>query len=264
MTKGGAEERLMSVFFSRSLVAMAAAILVVAAEPALGQISGQSGRGSSGTFGSRSLGGTLSAGQRTFAGSGGQGVQNQAQVGQISGSERYVRGNRQPGQFVGADAADTSSFFSALSAGGLGSGLQGQGNLRGGASALRQDSEQGNDFQGQQSGAGGRSQIPVRVRLQIGFEPPVRESAVAARLQDRYVRITAVEQLSPITVTMEERIAVLQGRVATDHSRDLAARLALLEPGISAVRNELIVGPPLDSGEPSAPGSPPDGSKALP
>ena len=48
---------------------------------------------------------------------------------------------------------------------------------------------------------------------------------------------------APIKVEMEGRTAVLTGTVDTDHARDLAERLAMLEPGISDVRNELIVDP---------------------
>ena len=44
-----------------------------------------------------------------------------------------------------------------------------------------------------------------------------------------------------VSLTMEGGVAILSGTVESDHARGLAGRLALLEPGIAAVRNELIV-----------------------
>ena len=46
-----------------------------------------------------------------------------------------------------------------------------------------------------------------------------------------------------VTVSMEGSTAVLTGTVATEHARDVLESLAMLEPGIAAVRNELLVNP---------------------
>ena len=39
----------------------------------------------------------------------------------------------------------------------------------------------------------------------------------------------------------------LRGQVASDYEKNLAERLAMLEPGVSAVRNELELAPPTDA-----------------
>jgi len=50
-----------------------------------------------------------------------------------------------------------------------------------------------------------------------------------------------IRRRSPITVTIEGQTATLRGRVASQEDRMLAEDLALMEPGISQVRNELVV-----------------------
>ena len=107
------------------------------------------GTTSSGLFGSRTVGGSsISPGSRNAFGSGsgssfgatGMGVGQQSNTGQITGAERFVRGNRTAGQFVGTDTADTS-FVGALSSGTTGgfssglSGLGGRGGMGGGSGA---------------------------------------------------------------------------------------------------------------------------------
>ena len=62
--------------------------------------------------------------------------------------------------------------------------------------------------------------------------------AVRVRGMDRILAVW------PIRVTVENETAILHGRVATDRDRRLAEAYVRLEPGIWAVRNELIVGPP--------------------
>lgn len=67
-----------------------------------------------GTFGNRSLGGGISPGQRTLTGGGATaGGENLAgsDTGTLSGNERFLRDNRQAGQFVGSDSADASAAF---------------------------------------------------------------------------------------------------------------------------------------------------------
>jgi osmotically-inducible protein OsmY len=63
----------------------------------------------------------------------------------------------------------------------------------------------------------------------------VIQSELSASLQNLVGR----NGLRPIEVTLQGRTAVLRGGVATPHNRDLAARLALLEPGVDQVQNEL-------------------------
>ena len=80
--------------------------------------------------------------------------------------------------------------------------------------------------------------------MTIGFEwPSLSVNVVSARFEKRLSSIPRLKILTPVKVTMEQETAILRGTVARERDRDLIARLALLEPGISNVRNELIVAP---------------------
>ncbi len=186
----------------------------------------------SGTFGARTLGGNLSARSGTMFGSGGTAAgatQQDTQAGQISGNERFVRDNRQ-GQFVGADTADTSQI------GGFGNAAANF--LRGPTGQAARDANQANQ----------NTQVkrPYRTTMQVGFGyslPPASE--LAAKLTSRLDRA----RLAPLPDSFEVRIqgqtAILRGVVPTDHARVLAEQLALLEPGIGRVDNQLVVAPAL-------------------
>jgi len=206
--------------------------------------------GSSGLFGSRTVGGGVSAGQRSFGGtSGGLGAttDQQANVGQLTGNERFMRGARQPGQFVGGDAADVQSFIGAISGAGggnrgLGSAFGAQGG-RGGGQYQNQYNQNGGGPNGQ-GGQNTAAQIPVRTRLIVGFAPPVIDAARVETLLSRAMtRMPAVSAVGPVQVQVQNRTAVLTGQVATAHARDLAEQLARLEAGIDQVENRLTVAP---------------------
>ncbi len=140
-----------------------------------------------------------------------------------------MRGSRQPGQFVGADSADATNFFSQLQGGFGGNSLQ---NLAG----RRQD------FQNNNQG-GGRSRSPLPPRLTLGFNysgpGELRVSTQLTRLVSKLPNLGIME---PVTVSMIGDTAVLQGRVATAHDREVIAQVALLEPGVGSVQNDLQVG----------------------
>ena len=196
---------------------------------------------SSGTFGNRSLGSSVSAGSRSFAsgstsafGSGafGQGslagstTQDQSSAGQLNGNERFVRGNRQPAQFVGADSTDATSFFSALTG-----GIANTGRGRNGGSNANVNSGQDE---------------PVRYRITrtVAFEyPRPTNQQLANIVTQRLASLKSLERLGPIEVTVTDRVATLRGVVATAHARALAEQLVRLEPGVSQVTNELTVAP---------------------
>lgn len=120
--------------------------------------------------------------------------------------------------------------------GGLG-GMGGMGGLgRGGMNQM-------------QGGAGAQASRLIRTRIRVGFQPRVAIAAstisannAVTRILDRAIVSRSIGRL-PIKVEMEGRTAVLKGTVESDHDRGLAERLAMLEPGISDVRNELTVGP---------------------
>lgn len=213
---------------------------------------------SSGMFGSRTLGGGLSAGTRTFGGgsiigtsrtpgtSGGSLSQLNPSVGQLTGSERFLRSNAQAGEFVGTSSREMEGFVGATQAGqnvgrqststGLESGLSSRAPSRpGGASRAGGPSRP--------AAARGRgSTTSLRTAIRVGFRhPAVAPSQVSATLAQRLSRSRRIESLSRMEVVLQGGTATLRGVVATDHARALAGQLARLEPGVQQVNNELVV-----------------------
>lgn len=188
------------------------------------------GQGSSsyGMFGSRSMGqGISSTGFGLDLGSGsGSGTNT---VGQITGSERFLQSNRQPGQFVGGNSQTALSVMSQFSAAGntMVNPTQGLQQLQFGA--------------GEQQPAA--PPVPqFRASLSVDFaHPNVSSTAMLGNLSKRLGNTLGLKIQKPIQVTVQGSTAVLQGEVETEHDRFLAEQVARLEPGVWAVRNELSV-----------------------
>ena len=107
------------------------------------------------------------------------------------------------------------------------------------------------------SGAGNAA--PLRAgSVGVGFELP--KSVIGRITGDLEQRMGRVLEASAVEIRLQGRTAVLRGSVATDHDRAVAEQLALLEPGISFVRNELSTTSPPES-ETAGPTKP---SSALP
>lgn len=237
-------------------------------------------------FGSRTLGGATTAGNRTFTGTnsgssalgssstsglGGSsfgtgtsgrsgsstfGATGTGGTGMLNANDRFVRGSRQPGQFVGSDTQDFRSIL-----GGVSSGTNQNFNTRStsgtagtaGLAGMQQRGRTGQPGTGQpasvQPGARGArgarggalgDQLPVTVSLGFDESPPGAET-VSAVLSDRLTRSKRIQRVSPIQVALSDGTAILRGEVASQHDRALAEQLALLEPGVRSVRNELAV-----------------------
>jgi len=203
---------------------------------------------------SRTSGGTLSGGTRTFsAGSGGGGLGSSGNFGAgtagvADSSDRFMRDNRQ-GAFVGSDAGDAASFVGSVAA--ANQAAQAARNIRrggGGAANVNQGT------------GGGRQSKQVRTTLRVGFQVPQANAVrlgrtppmIADGLADRIERSNWIQNLSPLQVQVDQGTATLRGVVASDHDRVLAERVALLEGGIWNVKNELQVQTPPDQTEPPA------------
>ena len=88
--------------------------------------------------------------------------------------------------------------------------------------------------------------------LWVAAQRDTLAGAVAARAAQFEVRIKKLPGIASgknVTVTLDGQTAILAGKVATAHERDLIARLAMLEPGIAAVQNQLEVFPDLSTPE---------------
>lgn len=219
----------------------------------------------SGTFGQRTLGSTLGNPTSSFGGANGG---NAAAAGSLTGNERFVRGARQAGDFVGRGGTDTGAGMvgqqNAGATGGTGLGGMGgmngmRGNMlggRGGTSGLGGlfgsqmgqlgRNQFGNQF-GQQNMRGGQgTRTQLRTPITLGFSnpgPTIASSRVTTQVTTRLTKIPRLQVTGPLSVTMEGSTAVLTGHVGSEGDRDLAERMVLLEPGISSVRNELQVRP---------------------
>ena len=189
---------------------------------------------SSGTFGSRSLGSGISSrsGSSALGGAGSAaGATTQADnSGQVTGSARFMRGNRQ-GQFVGGDSADTANIFSQMGGNNRG-GLGGLGNL----GALLGNTQGGAN----QPNNNSRTTIPTQ-RV-VAFDIPRTASpASAEKLNERFQKMGGNQRFARVLVNVVESTAVLTGTVRTENDRVLAAQVVLLEGGISQVKNGLVV-----------------------
>jgi hypothetical protein len=212
------------------------------------QSSGLFGNGNSGTSGSgssRTGGGTSEIANQANLGLQGLAAPNQTGGGRISDSalinqpqqNSFVgRGGANGAQqgFVGVDQAATGQQ------GGLG-GANPFGALFGGQG---QGGQLFNFIMPQQGQQQQNARI-FRMQLDVGFEPPkLAASTVNDRVQKSLNRSLPAGIRPGVEIEIVDRTAVLRGVVPTAHDRAVAEQLALLEPGISRVTNELTVTEP--------------------
>jgi len=180
-------------------------------------------------FGQRNLGESLS--RRPQPGSaGGEGA------GELTGNERFVRGNRNARDFVGTDVADTPRFV------GVQRGRS-SGTIR---SAIRSLRPPRTPNVNQPQPRATPKTIPYAPRLELGFEAPspspgVLVGGISERLAEALSLRRSVGPVSFPRVRLQGRTAILEGEVASEHERLLAEQLTMLEAGVSAVRNELTI-----------------------
>lgn len=188
-------------------------------------------------FGPRTLGGNL----RPGVGPG------QSEAGTLTGNERFIRGNRDLSDFVGADRGDLGRFV------GQESGRV-QGPLRSAIDVLQPPPDRNINRPPPETTTGRAARrSPYRPRYRLDFAlptsgPSLGSPELAARVQDslaragaQWGRSSAAAEPRQLVVRLEGRTAILEGEVASERHRALAERLLLLEPGISSVRNELTV-----------------------
>ncbi len=212
------------------------------AQRSTGGNTARGGNTSSGLFGSRTIGGNLQPGSNSLFGGGtrgssvgGSATTQQVQAGTVTGSERFINANRDATQsFVGVDTSEVRNI------GGVGAGAanQGLGNAFNQFRQFDQFRQQFNNF----NNAGQNARTQVRVGLTLGFEPPVATTTpFSGEVAQRLTRLPGVNLVGTPQVTFEGRTAVIRGAVASARDREMVSRLVLLEPGISAVRNEMTI-----------------------
>ena len=82
----------------------------------------------------------------------------------------------------------------------------------------------------------------IRTTLTIGPELAVAPSPqVNSSIAEHLGVLPALHWQVPAQVEMQGRTAILRGVVATEHDRDLAERVARLEPTVDQVQNLIVV-----------------------
>ncbi len=154
--------------------------------------------------------------------------------GGISQNGRFVRGNRQRGDFVGSNRTELKGFVGAGQAVGIGNAPSATSTLR-----LETSSQRVN------------RPLPPLPKKSMYYPKLVLEQTDSARgevipspefqteIQNRLQR----SGYPQVEVQWIAGVAVLSGQVATERERELAETLLGFEPGISEIRNELLVNP---------------------
>jgi hypothetical protein len=153
----------------------------------------------------------------------------------VDESARYLRGNRDVTDFVGADRSDVSRFVG-MHQTGTGEMLQ---------SAV--DDALQVDTAALDVNSVVEPVIPPRLRLNA----PRLELGFVARLQpSQHTQITAVRRLQSSLPTLDpdlfevsvvDGVATLRGTVASERDRKMAELLLSFEPGIGQIQNDLTV-----------------------
>lgn len=155
----------------------------------------------------------------------------------LAGNERFLQQNRQ-GAFVGADSGDTRN---PLSQGGLNRG--GMNNLFGNQGLFSQFNRQNQFRQNQNNNNTNQKQLRYRLTMGTASAPvaAIPTGRTSAKFQRRLAHLPAVELAGPIEATLDGQTLVLRGAVASEGDRQMIEDLALLEPEVGQVRNELVV-----------------------
>ena len=190
-------------------------------------------------FGQRTLGQPLS--RRTTRGNVGV-TQTAEAVGQVQGSERFMRGNRSARDFVGA-SVDRGTFVGQQTA-----------ELTGPVVSAIRDLRPQREVNLNQTLRQPRSNQMYNPRLRVAFtfsSPDGQQLSerIAADLQV----IETLQLTGPIEVSVAGGTATLRGRVASARDKEMIGQLVRFEPGISTVQNDLLVGPPQLSNPPLPP-----------
>jgi len=157
----------------------------------------------------------------------------------MSGEE--LRATREPGQLVGGDVQGVGNMRDQTD--GAGPAAQPATSRFGGRGGANQFNQFNQMFNTGMMNSMLNQRQQLRMPMTLGFTPRSMPSAadVGNRVQTRLTKIPQLRKFGRMTVEMDGRVAVLRGAVTSEDERDLVARVVLLEPGISDVRNELQV-----------------------
>ena len=177
-------------------------------------------------FGERTLRGALSPGK--WPGSAGA---------TVTGSERFVRGNRGATDVVGVDRRTKRNV--------VGSQQSGAARRRSSTAGLRSGKAATGSLNPRRRAASktGRYEPRLQVAFNFAARPPneLRE-ALAKRLNQAInVPETSAPAIRSVRVTLRGKTAVLSGKVGSPEDRILLGHLVSFEPGVARVQNDLTI-----------------------
>lgn len=218
-----------------------------------------------GAFGNRTIGGGTNPGTSGFSAGASSTVGGNRQMGNTSAGQggssltaantpqasgntqlRDMRAERQTAGFVGADNSDAANVTSMQ---GVLQQQQQMNSLQNVFSQFNRQNQQRNQNQNRNQ-QGNKKQLRISISADIPLTSAATTSTTLGRqFEARLTKLPGLGKQNSVLVSMEGRTAVLTGSVASERDRELVAGLALLEPGISAVRNELVVTEAASTGE---------------
>ena len=129
----------------------------------------------------------------------------------------------------GAGAAAATGGFGGFGGGGFGGGLGGL-------------------FGAGQNGFNNNNQATtpsIRTRMRSAVRvAPMPQQRVQSNANQRFVKMSRRQGMSRVSVNVVGRTAVLRGAVGTQRDRRMSELLMRLEPGVTTVKNELVVTAP--------------------
>lgn len=158
-------------------------------------------------------------------------------VGQMTDDKRFLRGNRAAGDFVGTDSGDKAGFIGSAAA-------DNSGPIRSATTGSLVRTTTGPAINRTRVKA--PAPYMYEARLRIGFDVnPQSLPTYTTKVVQRLMRVRAIDPASSFEVKLEGSTAILSGTVGSAREKSLAGLLLTFEPGISNVKNELVVRRPL-------------------
>lgn len=204
--------------------------------------------------GQNGIGGFGAVGGTGGTGAAGMGAGMGAQSG-MGATGMTGNATQQRSTFVGRD--DTANRFVGSSVAGAQGGQQGRNGLN------NQRNQQGRNQQGRNRGNAGQNQQfmnqgnqnyggnsqqqmrTIRPRQKVAFTyPTMTETKLQTSLNVRFDKLSKRGGFEGVQVVADGDKVTLRGQVDTEDARKLAAMLVSIEPGVSAVSNELTVKTP--------------------
>jgi len=255
VSRGGTMiKRLISIGLGTLVVAISAPASLFAQASSYGSSGGSGSFGSSSAFGSASAFGSTSGAFGSTSGSTTGGMNsangmNQGPVGMGGGGMYGASGyGAQNGVRPGGSSYSSGSSQYGSRSSGQGQYGAGQGQGRGGGGSRRSGGTQGQGQYGQGQGGAGTNkdaQPWYEPRIEVGFTvatpaPTAVQTNIAAPLHTPAM----TSRFGTVNVSVQGSTVTLRGTVNSEEDRQLAAQMAMLEPAVMSVQNDLKIAAP--------------------